>query len=1058
MTSSLSNHAINSSIDEKNKTLTIRQFEYSLQKGSYLPGYHTIIYATTVRINDDFKNPGCDLHIHAAEVIVAKKGGLIDVTGADGLSYNAGDRSDGYGTKSGTFNGADGANGDNGGAGQDAGTVSITAGKISGGELTLLGNGGNGGRAQDGGNGANAVVPTAKGTVKRPKKVFVGTKLVYLDGGVSQYQDIYEWGKDVKELASNMWGARLRVAHQAKKGATGGNGGHAGLAGTAGNGGNAATVTIKTLEKTSSKLSSQIRKGLKGAEAKTGTPGNYANGGLGGKYLYQGVIGSVKIDWSTVSENDKWTKIWSKEGHLNNLGVNDSQFIKEVKGKKALILRNKSGGKGKKGGYGSNGEATIPLVKKAVDGQEGQTITEVITVLDSSIKIPHAYFLLLQRSASIAISNANREKAITILQWLLYLTSAFTNLKKNATEQDREAQQINLESEATLLTLYRHDNKNLSKRFIYKDIERYANFVETSLDHVRFQSQYFREFVEAVADRNKQKIALKNAIKETQQHVEQLTGNNLTPGSINYLSETEKQLKRGLTDLDLQLITYKDLLENMPTDLENELQAKYHKETQVSFWDILQYFSMAAGVVMNFGSAVSSIKSMVSKVEDFYKEAMELTSWSAILKEGIWNREFTELKNDLSQLINSSEFKKMSKDGKAFITSVTDFQGKVKAYEKLVANTPNSVMKMDLMDIQASVLVFDMAKLKMKKQRTELEKSLRNVIDDSKAAQKWQHLFTDYFDSTITRFNMLAHLADLQASRRQLEFQRAQLLRNVTKQQAELEQLMLNTEDTNFISTAETLESNLTIALQQSLERIRDEYQAYAIWTLQEVPFPKIIGELTLDSLKMHFHQPIWDLIKDKLSSASPPARRDFSDAPRQRKFEIAKEGLEKIYFNKAKGRWHFLINIPLDLNSNIYFQRLIDAKVFLKGVTIAEDSAFHCILRHRGVSRYLNVNKLQVRADQNKRSVEFSYIIENGKPNYHYPGAITTPFDDEKDWLSRIRYSPFTTWEVEVIPNYKQNKTSKIYNKDIDFSNFEAIEFRYQAFFESFAVVHSAA
>ena len=243
------------------------------------------------------------------------------------------------------------------------------------------------------------------------------------------------------------------------------------------------------------------------------------------------------------------------------------------------------------------------------------------------------------------------------------------------------------------------------------------------------------------------------------------------------------------------------------------------------------------------------------------------------------------------------------------------------------------------------------------------------------------------------------------------------------------------------------------LALNEGLERIRDEYQAYRIWTLNELHFPPVKQNLTADILHSNFHKPVWDLIKTAISKSSPPSSRDFSDTPFQRVFNISKEKFKQFYFDDDKNIWRFIITIPLDFNSDIYFQRLIDAKVYLKGAQISEGSAFYCVLRHRGISRYLNSERQKSMAFQNKHSVAFSYVIENGQPNYNYPGAIRTPFDDRNNWKTRIRYSPFTTWEIEVTPNYKQNSNSRIYNENIDFSKIESIELRYEAFFNSFSL-----
>jgi hypothetical protein len=1036
-------------IDEESKTITIRQSVYTLNKDAFVVGYHHIIYANQINIQTGWINPGMDLSLYASVIEIDKNGGCIDVSGVDGYSYKAGDKKNGVGTKAGTHDGADGVNGKDGGAGQDSGHVKFVAGVIRGGKLEIKAFGGNGGRAQDGGNGVDGKTPPDKNTVARPKAIIVGTKLESLNGSYKTV-NVYGWDKDVKEIGhSGIY--KLYVAHEAKQGGRGGNGGNAGLPGVAGAGGKGGQINICSLAKMDSPFSYNLKGGEKGSNASFGSAAKGIKGSLGGKYLYKGHVGFINTDWSTLDENNDWKNHWSNGVHLRNFGV--TTFVDSKNGHYVLQLRNKPGGHGADGGYGPKGLKLKPQIQQAIKGMDGSNTTTILENPNQFKSNPWPYFLLLQRCAAIALANRQRQSAIDSLQWLIFLTSAYRNLNSTASNQDQEIFRIYNESETALLTIDREQNLNRAKRSVYKDIKDYADFVETSMSHIRLQTKYFQEFHDSIELKNQQINILNKAIAESNNHIGELTGNKLTPGSIVFLQENETQIKNGLAELDLQLTNYKIILKQMPTNLQSELDKEYFKKTQIGIWDLLEFFSMAAGVVINFASAASSIVSMVKEVKNFYLASMELTTWANILKDGIWNREFTDLKSDISELVSTSEFKAMNKNGKSFITSVTDFQGKILAYDELVQSRKFVDFDLDIQDIQASVLIFDMAKLNLKKQRTELESSLRSFLDDYKSAQEWEHVFKDFFDTSITRFNMLAHLADIQAERRQLELQRSQYRRNVETQQNELNKLKLNSTNTDIAATKDSFEANMYLALNEGLERIRDEYQAYRIWTQNELPFPSIKQNLSVDVLHSIFHKPVWDLIKQEISKSSPPSSRDFADTPYRREFNITPQKFKQFYYDENKKVWRFVITIPLDFSADIYFQRLIDAKVYLDGAQVDEGSAFYCILRHRGISRYLNRDKQKARAFQNKHSVAFSYIVENGKPNYNHAGAIQTPFDDRSNWKTRIRYSPFTTWEIEIIPNYKQNLQSKVYNQNIDFSNLKSIEFRYEAFFNSYSL-----
>jgi hypothetical protein len=78
--------------DETTKTVTIRQEAYTLDQGTFREGYHHIIYATTVNVNKGFVNPGCDLTVYCARLVVDSTSGKIDVSGKNGKGFSEGDR------------------------------------------------------------------------------------------------------------------------------------------------------------------------------------------------------------------------------------------------------------------------------------------------------------------------------------------------------------------------------------------------------------------------------------------------------------------------------------------------------------------------------------------------------------------------------------------------------------------------------------------------------------------------------------------------------------------------------------------------------------------------------------------------------------------------------------------------------------------------------------------------------------------------------------------------------------------------------------------------------
>ena len=112
------------------------------------------------------------------------------------------------------------------------------------------------------------------------------------------------------------------------------------------------------------------RRRRRGGEAKHGTPGAGASGGLGGSFLYRAFAGTVAIDGSADDEDDKWDQHWDTKNsktlvvfavdHFKDLGVKSDYIVWDGNYKK-LKLRADSGANGRNGGYGSKGERTLRL-------------------------------------------------------------------------------------------------------------------------------------------------------------------------------------------------------------------------------------------------------------------------------------------------------------------------------------------------------------------------------------------------------------------------------------------------------------------------------------------------------------------------------------------------------------------------------------------------------------------------------------------------------------------------------------------------------------------------
>lgn len=1044
-------------VDEINKTVTIRQEHYVLSEGTFVAGYHHVVQATQVDVKTGFRNPGCDLDLYAARVVVDAGGGHIDVSGAAGVDAPTG-RPDATGYQPDTRNGGNGGKGGDGKPGQAAGHVSIFAGRIEGGTLTVKARGGVGGRAQDGGNGKDGKQPPERSKAAVPQMHQTGMRVI----DEKHRAPVYEWDWDVTWIGRlKAAEAYLLVANQTSEGIGGGNGGHAGLAGAPGAGGSGGNVSIHSVVPCKTPVNAtELAGGDAGATATHGHPGKGGEGGLGAKYLYKADAGMVPIGWSAYDEDDKWNQHWNScnskafwisVDHFANLGVDNNYIVYDGSCKK-LKLRAAPGQAGTAGGYGDQGARNAPAIPVADRGADGRF--ETATAGEGHAprrEAPLAYLLMLERSATAAIVNRDRELAADILRWLMVLTARFKQAGGDASGEPVKRRTIYYASEQRLLALGNDDAQGApALRCVYKDIGLYSGFVETLLGHVSRQEQYVATFAEEARSLDEKREAVTKAIDAADQYIVHLTGSVLEPGTITYALEREKQLKTAIGELDVQVLDYQDVLERMPQTLQQEIDAEIRKKTELNVWTMLELIGMAAGIAINFASAAGSLKEMVSKVGAFYKESLELSTFGDILKEGIWSREFTQIKEDLSALLETDEWKNLSRDAKAFIGKTSDFHAKIDAYDAIAKSRKEVGFALDRIDVQASVLVFDTAKLDLKKQRNEFEHYIRTFLDDYEQAREWKHVFTDYFDTAETRFDLLAHLAEIQAERRRLEYEREQARKNIEVLRTQLGKLSFDPEAGVLGDIAGSLEANLNLAYEAALNRITDEGRAYAIWTLGQHAFPPVRGNLKAEFLRASLHEPLWEKIQNLLSSGSLPASKDFSSSPMVwRREEYPKQ------FERFAETGKITLTLSPDPASNIYFERIIDARVYLRGATVEQGSEVHCILRHSGVSEFLDRQRNVVVCYQEPRGIEFSYIEKEGDvpgPDYDYEGAIRNRFDTDTG-ISRIRYSPYTSWELRVVPDYRQTTGGRVYNQNIDLSALEAIELRLNLFYSSYLV-----
>lgn len=1030
-------------LDEDSKTITITQPDFHLNTQSILAGYHHIIWATTIWIDEDISAPGLNISLTAAQIVVRDSGAIIDTTGSAGKDGTSPQSPDAIGVKPGSVDGNDGHDGQDGADGQKGGNLNIYAAEITGGPLKFIGMGGAGGMAQKGGDGVDGTAPADAKDANFPKKVQVGTKTVAVHSRYVQVP-VYGWGDDVKVIGSDSFTkASLLMAFQAEKGHRGGRGGAAGLAGKPGNGGDGGSLAVMTLRRRSAEIPYQIGGGVAGASAKNGTPGKAGKAGRGGRFLFNASIGFVSIDWSVYERKGKWKEHWHGSKHFENLGVDKKLLTADGKG---LIDRAPSGAAGAPGGWGKDGLAKSPTPAKAKLGKGGQSgMVQASANSKPRTDIPMSYLIDLQRSVTIAIANRDTDLAGVILEWLLFLTSPYAVLPKNPSQEQTARNRIYRDAGQSVLTLGR-DEKMVEKANIYSDISEYAAFVEGSITHLRQQASHLAQFNEATQTGMIDLNSLKQAIKETETYQRHLMGSVSQAGSIMFLRARENSLKDSIGKLDVDIFNLRIRLSQMEDELRSGIERKFQEDNKITLSMVLDITMMAVGIGMSLYTFGTSLASVATQVKKFYIEKHDINNWTGIIKEGIWTSTFVELKADLSPFMATDEWKAMTKEVAPLVKKVVDFAGKVEAYSEIMNN--RSKLKTDLVDIQASVLTFDIAKLELRRQRAQLEFDLHKLLDDFKEARDWKAVFENFFHTCNTRFDNLAHLAELQAARREAEFQLGVSERNEAALKAQLALKTFNPSSVDAQTTLQSMMSGHALAVDQGLQRVLDMARAYRAWSLESYPLPPIPQNLTADDLNNRFLQPLLTEIRLRQSSM---ARRAEQDMPAQfvprSLFPQDKQEFERACFDSDLGAWRFNFSIPLGQDPNAFHVRLRDVRAYPLGLGIAANSEIYCLLIHHGASEFLDIHKEPVHTLQVPRRITYSYrLAPDNTREIEYPGVVRTKFDEIG--TNQIRYSPYATWELQVFPNHKVLADGQVYNRGLDWSAFDGIELVYSAYF----------
>lgn len=1029
--------------DEKSETVTIRDAGLKLSQNDILPNYHHVIYSDCVTLDGSIKNPGYNLTIFAGEIIVTDKA-EIDVSGVAESGFAEGDAPHGTGHGERLVDGENGGNGKDAKPGGKGGRVNLYAFKTSGlSKLTIKSIGGQGGRGQDGGNGKDGgPVPERP---MPPKPVWVkdksGNGYVDLKGDhISSNKG--HWQGSYSQIGKAT-GAELLVANSSSMGETGGHGGHAGLAGRPGDGGKGGRIEVWSLDQKPAKPAMKVGGGKAGPKAKHGKPGVATKGGLGAKYIYYSHLFAVRIGFSTLDNStDKaaWQAQWVGTVHFNNLKVN-KDFVTTVKGKKSLRLRSLPGSDGIDGGYdGRRGRA--PAVKAAEKGADGSSAINRFEK-PPKLTIPMLdYALLLYRCGTVAIANGDKDRARTTLRWLRFVTSGTCVTDQIRTLRDNADQQ--------LATIDRGpDDRPL--RVSFTDMKAAHTLVTSALDDLVEREERRDNYAKALRSSADRTAVLQQMIAEAQDQLAHLQGNSGDPGGIDFLAERELSFKRDILDLDRRLSVLGARLNGMPTELQDGIDAKIREKMAISFWDVMEMLGMMAGIAINFASATGSVVKLANTVKEAYSSSLGVETWGEILKEGIWSRSLSDIKDGVQAVAGTEEFKKAfgaaQKDTSAFAKSVIGFYGQFAAYEKLRQEQKKNIIDidLDLIDLQARVLVFDTAKLEMKLQLNKLQFDLRKFIDEYEAAQKWVYLFTDYFDTISARFDILANLSDTQANLRELRFQYALTERNLTSAQDQLSRLRFETAGRATGEGGISFEADAAIAMQRGLDLVQEADRAYRMWTLENSNF-KLPAKLTGSSLKSAYTKNLGAGILRKVARASKAA----NDKSRGASFDFSRyqtdqAAFEKTFYDGETNSWLFNLNVEMDLASDYYFERLLNVEAFLKGAKVAKRSSILCFIRHRGTSRFMHRNGDVLTALKIPHAIEFEYVPD-GDGNKLKDGEITQRFESD-EWMSRIHYSRYTNWELQLPKDYKPSKKSPTYNKELDLSGLQSIELKFDSY-----------
>ncbi len=1015
------------SIDRDGRTVTIRELEYVLD-GDELRGYDHRILADTVTCRS-YDNPGTNLTIQAREVIVEADGATIVVAGRDAEDgYEPGDKAglDGIGYKADGQEGADGKPGaDYTGEPPHSGAVTIHAGSIRGGVLTIDARGGTGGRGQDGGDGvegkSNAAADGPVLKMKRPPTP---------DDDFPHAEK--DWGKNIGIYGfMQTWYLAVSVASPGVRGSDGGN---AGLAGRSGAGGGGGKVSI-ACDDISAEIRVESGAGDGGAGARTGEPGGGSGPQLGGRhrYLYSS-LGSdrffqMEYPWVFASASE----VADLQKPKNVRGYVKPAFID---GQGKLLLRTPSGAPGESGGYGSDGLDRKPEPEPGPEGAPGDYETTDRVALDLE-SLDREQLLQLQQAAYTREIRGDVDAAAGILTWLARITADYREVDPSgASRAAIEAQGVYQGAVSRLRSLRSRSRGSWSSNetFRFTNLEKYSSYVETHLTHLENTERNLVEYVEHQDEVARRKRSVGKAIEQAEAFVEHLRGD------LAAKQDDQLRIKKAIGDLQSDMADYVHQLENMPEDLQQAIDMKIAREAELTWGELLQYVSMA----LSIAGAVSALAGGMQKVaaarqeayEKEFSETLARDSGSGIHHDDVWEAAF---KTAFDKTYTNAAGANTDLVNKAFGL----FKAGIDALAKYLAlasmrKSSGEMQRFDAVDLEAYFILTEPKRVELAKQRNEFSAFIYAFLNDFAEAREWQRMMSDLFDMGNSRLDLVDQLSKLQADERELSFQ----LRNYENNRDELTEIH---DELDFESRGDdarlALIENYRVATSTAFDRIVDEAAAYRIWTLLDYELPRIPGDLSVQRLRDGLHRPLWELIEDRLNTTQAPPQKDFSAVPHVwSKKDHARE------FRRLIETGRMLLTLAPDPNELFFHLRLIRARIFLKGATVARGSEFRCVLRHPGVCKYVARDRGVRQFSLAPRTVQCTYKLDDAtsEPDYDYPGAIKQPL--MSDWKD-IGYSPHTTWELKV---EEAQDRGVAYNKDIDWSGLEEVQLRFAAYFDS--------